>query len=119
PATGIGYSPPARKLAVSPDSATRFGSASARATPRCSSALIKASAGMPLATRRPIAKPKGDAPDKTPAATAAESDAVLALPLAPREVTPGLLKVPPPPCVIGRPPAGVWLPTLIRLWPPN
>ena len=40
PGTGIGYSPPARKLAVSPDSATRLGSASERARPCCSSALM-------------------------------------------------------------------------------
>src|ERR1700760_1651067 len=40
PGTGMGNSPPARKLAVSPESATRFGSASVRATPFCSSALI-------------------------------------------------------------------------------
>ena len=44
PDTGIGYSPPARKLAVSPDSATRLGSARLRATPFCSSALISTSA---------------------------------------------------------------------------
>ena len=50
PGTGIGYSPPARKLAVSPDSATRLGSASERATPFCSSALMITS----------VSKPAGD-----------------------------------------------------------
>src|SRR3954463_9760502 len=69
PGTGNGYSPPARKLAVSPDIATRFGSASVRATPFCSSALIRTSMVVPPVIRRPNRKPKGEAFDRTPAAT--------------------------------------------------
>ena len=66
---GSGYSPPARKLAVSPDSAVRFGSASVRTRPRCSSALISTSMVVPPAIMRPSMKPNGDAPESTPAAT--------------------------------------------------
>ena len=47
--TGIGNSPPARKLAVSPESAVRFGSARRRTTPRSSSACSRPSACTPLA----------------------------------------------------------------------
>src|SRR5262249_52136398 len=43
PGTGIGYSPPARKLAVSPDSATKLGSARLRIRPFCSRALMATS----------------------------------------------------------------------------
>ena len=57
--TGIGNSPPARKLAVSPDSAIRFGSASRRAKPRFSSAWIITSAVVPLSRTRATATPKG------------------------------------------------------------
>src|SRR2546430_12195167 len=69
PDTGIGNSPPARKLAVSPDSAVRFGSARLRARPRCSSALIRTSMVVPPARMRPSRNPNGDAPDRRPAAT--------------------------------------------------
>ena len=41
--TGMGYSPPARKRAVSPESAVRFGSASRRIRPFCSNAVTSAS----------------------------------------------------------------------------
>src|SRR5512132_215465 len=64
----MGYSPPARKLAVSPESATRFGSARLRAMPFCSSALISTSIVLPPVIMRARAKPNGDAPDSTPAA---------------------------------------------------
>src|ERR1700682_381348 len=57
PGTGIGYSPPARKLAVSPDSAVRLGCARLRTSPFCSSALSSTSIGNCPPTQRPIRKP--------------------------------------------------------------
>ena len=54
---------------MSPDSATRFGSASVRTRPRCSSALISTSIVVPPAIMRPSMKPNGDVPESTPAAT--------------------------------------------------
>src|SRR5262245_1601922 len=68
PETGIGYSPPARKLAVSPDKATRLGSARLRAMPFCSRALIITSVVTPLDIMRPTRKPNGDEFERTPAA---------------------------------------------------
>ena len=65
PGTGIGYSPPARKLAVSPDSATRLGSASERATPFCSSALMMRSVSTPAAISLLTITPNGAVPDST------------------------------------------------------
>src|SRR3984957_15689314 len=52
PGTGMGYSPPARKLAVSPDSATRLGCARLRMRPFCSSALSSTSSGLAPPTSR-------------------------------------------------------------------
>ena len=54
PDTGIGTSPPARKLALCPERAIRFGSASRRATPRSSSALMATSIVQPLVRRAPM-----------------------------------------------------------------
>ena len=62
-------------------------------------------------------KPKGVAPDSTPAATIAERST--SVPLAPPELTPGFLKLLLPAGVIGRPPALVLLPILIRLLLPK
>ena len=67
---------------------------------------------------RPIMKPKGAPPESTPPATSAAREMVEASPLAPPELTPELLNVPPP-WVIGRLPADTRLPTLTRLWSPN
>src|SRR6202047_551761 len=95
PGTGIGYSPPARKLAVSPDSATRLGCAKLRTRPFCSSALSSTSIGLVPATRRPIRKPNGDAPDSTPAATMGDMVAALGLILGPPTAMPGCWNAPP------------------------
>ena len=54
---------------MSPDSVVRFGSASVRTRPRCSSALISTSIVVPPAIMRPSMKPNGDTPESTPAAT--------------------------------------------------
>src|ERR1700719_885948 len=69
PGTGIGYSPPARKLAGSPHSAVGWGCGGLRTRPFCRSALSSTSMGNAPPTSRPIRKPNGDAPDSTPAAT--------------------------------------------------
>src|SRR5829696_3074961 len=66
PATGIGNSPPARKLAFSPDIATRFGSARRRTSPFSSRAWIRTSACTPLERTRPRTVPKGVAPEARP-----------------------------------------------------
>ena len=73
PGTGTGNSPPARKLAVSPDSATRFGSASERATPFSSSALISDWISRPFMIMREIRKPNGAVPDSTPPTTTGDN----------------------------------------------
>src|SRR5580704_14588495 len=85
----MGYSPPARKLAVSPDNATRLGSARLRAMPFCSSALSATLADMPPFARLAIKNPYGAAPEITPAAATPAAE------------------------VMGRPAAGTALPTLI------
>ncbi len=73
---------------------------------------------MPFATMRPIRKPNGDAPESTPAATEAERRILASL--MPPEVTPGFWNVLLPPAgVIGSAPAGVRLPILASVWPPN
>src|SRR5579862_3986611 len=87
PGTGIGYSPPARKLAVSPDIATRLGCARLRTRPFCSSALISTSSGLEPPTSWPTRKPNGEAPDSTPAATTGETVVEEAATLAPAFVT--------------------------------
>src|SRR5216684_2113894 len=56
---GTGNSPPARKLAVSPDSATRSGSARLRINPFLSNALIITSTVVPALTRLASATPNG------------------------------------------------------------
>ena len=52
-------SPPARKLAFCPERAIRFGSASRRATPRSSSALMATSIVQPLVRSAPMISPAG------------------------------------------------------------
>ena len=71
PATGIGNSPPARKLAFSPDMVMRFGSARRRASPRSSSACTRTSASTPLDSTRPMIAPKGMLPVGRPLPVAA------------------------------------------------
>ena len=68
---GMGNSPPARKLAVSPDSAVRFGSARRRITPRSSSACKRPSALTPLPSSRPTIVPNGADPETRSAAPTA------------------------------------------------
>ena len=60
---GTGNSPPARKAAVSPESATRSGSARRRMRPFVSSALRRRSMLAPLLARLASATPKGAAPE--------------------------------------------------------
>src|SRR5262245_37104060 len=60
---GTGYSPPARNEAVSPESATRSGSANCRINPLVSKALRITSMLAPLLVRFAIATPKGAAPE--------------------------------------------------------
>ena len=64
---------------MSPDSATRLGSAKLRAMPFCSSALISTSIEVPLVIMRAMAKPNGEAPEITPAATSGKSVALVGL----------------------------------------
>ena len=55
--TGIGISPPAKKLAVSPDIATRLGSASVRTMPLSSKASIRRSrAALPIPPKRTLSR---------------------------------------------------------------
>src|SRR5580658_4368556 len=95
PGTGIGYSPPARKLAVSPDSAVRLGCANSRTRPFCSSALSSTSSGLEPPIRRPTRKPNGEAPESTPAATTGDIVTELGEILGPPTATPGCWNEPP------------------------
>src|SRR5262249_12051239 len=61
--TGIGYSPPARNEAVSPESAIRSGSANRRTSPFVSKALRSTSRLAPLLARFASATEKGAAPE--------------------------------------------------------
>ena len=63
-ATGTGNSPPARKEAVSPESATKSGSARRRTRPFVSSADRVTSRLPPLVARLASATPKGAAPEQ-------------------------------------------------------
>src|SRR5262249_15938127 len=60
---GIGYSPPARNEAVSPESAIRSGSANSPINPLVSKALKRRSSLLPLRARLASATPKGAAPE--------------------------------------------------------
>src|SRR5689334_24879851 len=61
PGTGIGYSPPARKFAVSPDSATRLGWARRRARPRSYSAFsITSTCGLLVSRVAPLVQDGGE-----------------------------------------------------------
>ena len=64
--TAIGNSPPARNEAVSPDCATRFGSARRRARFLVSSALTTTSIGMPASRILEMRVPNGAVPDGRP-----------------------------------------------------
>ena len=119
PGTGIGYSPPARKLAVSPDSATRFGSASERATPFVSSALMMASVSKPFEISLLTMAPNGAVPESTPATSIGEIVTADEVTLGPPTVTPGCENSPPPVLVTGSWLAVVRLPMLARLCWPN
>src|SRR3984885_4162135 len=121
PGTGIGYSPPARKLAVSPDSAVRLGCARLRTRPFCSSALSSTSIGNWPPPRRPIRKPNGDAPDSTPAATTGDMVAAEGGTLRPPIPAPdsAVCWNEPFGAVIGNCEAGTLLPTLARTRLPN
>ncbi len=72
-AVGTGNWPPARKLAVSPDSVTRLGSARLRARPFCSSALTATLSEFEPPISWLTTKPKGALPDRTPAAVTVDS----------------------------------------------
>src|SRR5262249_54053529 len=61
--TGIGYSPPARNEAVSPESAIRSGSANRRTNPFVSKALRSTSRVAPLLAGFASAIPKGAQPE--------------------------------------------------------
>ena len=63
---GMGNSPPARKLAFSPESAVRLGSARRRASFFCSSAVIRTSGLAPLPRILATRVPNGSEPDKAP-----------------------------------------------------
>src|SRR5271170_6355706 len=93
--TGTGNSPPARKLAVSPDNATRLGSARLRARPFCSSALIETSSEFLPPTNWPTRNPNGATPESTPAATAGEIVELVELTFRPPVLTPGCWNDPP------------------------
>src|SRR3954451_5286992 len=67
-AVGTGNSPPARKEAVSPESATKSGSARRRMRPFSSNAVRVTSRLPPLVARLASATPKGAAPESKVAA---------------------------------------------------